>query len=170
VATLRGELARALRAPIVAHVLSVPVRAVRPRVTTAMLAARHPAYIVIDRPTFTLRLYQHLRLTLTRSPWGWLASSPRRATPHPRQAGQPLLVRAAFGVGGEPRRQGDPARPPGSAGRALDGDRRSRDGIYGTNEPWSIGSAASHGCIRMLVPDVIQLYSLTPLGSPVCVI
>jgi lipoprotein-anchoring transpeptidase ErfK/SrfK len=44
------------------------------------------------------------------------------------------------------------------------------DGIHGTNEPGSIGSAASHGCIRMLVPDVIQLYSLTPLGTPVYVL
>jgi lipoprotein-anchoring transpeptidase ErfK/SrfK len=44
------------------------------------------------------------------------------------------------------------------------------DGIHGTDEPSSIGSAASHGCIRMLVPDVIQLYSLTPLGTPVYVV
>jgi lipoprotein-anchoring transpeptidase ErfK/SrfK len=44
------------------------------------------------------------------------------------------------------------------------------DGIYGTNEPRSIGSAELHGCIGMLVRDVIQLYSLTPLGTPVSVI
>jgi lipoprotein-anchoring transpeptidase ErfK/SrfK len=44
------------------------------------------------------------------------------------------------------------------------------DGIHGTDEPGSIGSAASHGCIRMLVPDVIQLYSLAPLGAPVYVV
>jgi lipoprotein-anchoring transpeptidase ErfK/SrfK len=44
------------------------------------------------------------------------------------------------------------------------------DGIHGTDEPWSIGSAASHGCIRMLVPDVIQLYGMTPLGTPVWVV
>jgi lipoprotein-anchoring transpeptidase ErfK/SrfK len=44
------------------------------------------------------------------------------------------------------------------------------DGIHGTNEPESIGSAASHGCIRMLVPDVIALYRRAPLGTPVFVI
>ncbi len=44
------------------------------------------------------------------------------------------------------------------------------DGIHGTDEPGSIGSAASHGCIRMLVPDVIALFSITPLGAPVYVI
>jgi lipoprotein-anchoring transpeptidase ErfK/SrfK len=44
------------------------------------------------------------------------------------------------------------------------------DGIHGTDEPGSIGSAASHGCIRMLVPDVIQLYSMTPVGTPAYVV
>jgi lipoprotein-anchoring transpeptidase ErfK/SrfK len=40
-------------------------------------------------------------------------------------------------------------------------------GIHGTNEPFSIGSQASHGCIRMLVPDVIALYPRVPLGTTV---
>ena len=39
-------------------------------------------------------------------------------------------------------------------------------GIHGTAEPWSIGSRASHGCIRMRVPDVIDLYPRVPVGAP----
>jgi lipoprotein-anchoring transpeptidase ErfK/SrfK len=39
-------------------------------------------------------------------------------------------------------------------------------GIHGTAESSSIGSAASHGCIRMNVPDVIQLYDRVPLHTP----
>ena len=31
-------------------------------------------------------------------------------------------------------------------------------GIHGTDDSGSIGSAASHGCIRMRIPDVIDLY------------
>ena len=31
-------------------------------------------------------------------------------------------------------------------------------GIHGTDETWSIGRAASHGCIRMTIPDVEELY------------
>ena len=42
-------------------------------------------------------------------------------------------------------------------------------GIHGTAEPWSIGTRASHGCIRMLVPDVIDLYPRVPLGTPVLI-
>jgi len=40
-------------------------------------------------------------------------------------------------------------------------------GIHGTGEPWSIGTRASHGCIRMTVPDVIDLFNQVPMGAPV---
>ena len=42
--------------------------------------------------------------------------------------------------------------------------------IHGTNAPASIGSPASHGCVRMLNTDVIDLYSRVNLGAPVFVI
>jgi lipoprotein-anchoring transpeptidase ErfK/SrfK len=38
-------------------------------------------------------------------------------------------------------------------------------GIHGTLESASLGSAASHGCIRMAIPDVIQLFDQVPYGS-----
>ena len=40
-------------------------------------------------------------------------------------------------------------------------------GIHGTNNPSSIGKAVSHGCIRLHNEDVIEIYDLTPLGTPV---
>ncbi len=40
-------------------------------------------------------------------------------------------------------------------------------GIHGTNDPPSIGTAASHGCIRMHNEDVNELYDIVPLGTPV---
>ena len=40
-------------------------------------------------------------------------------------------------------------------------------GIHGTNEPNSIGKAASHGCIRMRNRDVEELFELTPVGVAV---
>ena len=43
-------------------------------------------------------------------------------------------------------------------------------GIHGTNEPASIGNAASHGCIRMHNNDVIDLYNIVPLGTVVQII
>jgi lipoprotein-anchoring transpeptidase ErfK/SrfK len=41
--------------------------------------------------------------------------------------------------------------------------------IHGTNEPTSIGKAASSGCIRMLNGDVAELYTLVKIGSEVTV-
>ena len=40
-------------------------------------------------------------------------------------------------------------------------------GIHGTDEPSSLGSAASHGCVRMAIPDVIELYDQVSVGTPV---
>ena len=38
-------------------------------------------------------------------------------------------------------------------------------GIHGTDNLDSLGTWASHGCIRMSVPDVKELYDLVPLWS-----
>src|SRR5579863_9225435 len=40
-------------------------------------------------------------------------------------------------------------------------------GIHGTNEPRSIGKAASHGCIRMAKRDLEDLYALVQVGDTV---
>ena len=41
------------------------------------------------------------------------------------------------------------------------------DGIHGTNEPKSIGKAASHGCIRMGKADLEEFYELVSVGDTV---
>ena len=40
-------------------------------------------------------------------------------------------------------------------------------GIHGTPSAWSIGSAASHGCIRMYIYQVEELFELVNVGTPV---
>lgn len=42
--------------------------------------------------------------------------------------------------------------------------------IHGTNEPWSIGTAASSGCIRMLNEEVEMLYDAIDIGTKVIVL
>ena len=39
--------------------------------------------------------------------------------------------------------------------------------IHGTNKPWSIGKAVSHGCFRMKNKDVMDLYSRVKKGDTV---
>jgi lipoprotein-anchoring transpeptidase ErfK/SrfK len=132
------------------------------------LPAEYPAYIIIDRPGFTLRLYDHLRLAHTypiavgraglETPPGLhhildKQVNPAWHVPHSSWAGS--LAGKVIPPG--------PDDPLVARWMAIDDQG---DGIHGTNEPGSIGSAASHGCIRMLVPDVIQLYGLTPPARP----
>ena len=40
-------------------------------------------------------------------------------------------------------------------------------GIHGTNEPWLIGKAISHGCVRMKNAAIAKVGRLAPTGSPV---
>jgi len=45
------------------------------------------------------------------------------------------------------------------------GLNRKGYGIHGTNEPRSIGRAASHGCIRMSNRDIAQFFELVRVGD-----
>jgi lipoprotein-anchoring transpeptidase ErfK/SrfK len=39
--------------------------------------------------------------------------------------------------------------------------------LHGTDVPSSIGSAASHGCVRLRNEDIETLYRIVPVGTPV---
>lgn len=74
-----------------------------------------------------------------------------------------------FRPGAEPVPYGDPANPLGT--RWIEWvDERGRSsgfGFHGTNEPDSIGGAASQGCIRMRDADVEELFEIAPKGAVV---
>lgn len=56
--------------------------------------------------------------------------------------------------------------------RALYLFQNGRDTLYrihGTSEPWTIGTRASSGCIRMFNEDVIDLYDRVAVGATVIV-
>ena len=57
-----------------------------------------------------------------------------------------------------------PANPLGSRWIGLS---QPHYGIHGTNEPRSIGKAASHGCIRMAKRDLEELFTLVQVGDTV---
>ena len=40
-------------------------------------------------------------------------------------------------------------------------------GIHGTNEQFAIGNSVSHGCVRMPNDAIVELFAVTPLGTPV---
>ena len=57
-----------------------------------------------------------------------------------------------------------PGNPVGTRWMGLS---KSGYGIHGTNEPRSIGKAASHGCIRMAKADLEEFYRLVAVGDTV---
>jgi lipoprotein-anchoring transpeptidase ErfK/SrfK len=62
--------------------------------------------------------------------------------------------------------------PPGRnnpLGRRWVGLNQKDFGIHGTNEPSSIGKAASHGCIRMRNRDIEQLFGMVARGDRVSI-
>ncbi|MBB5752144.1 L,D-transpeptidase [Prosthecomicrobium pneumaticum] len=65
------------------------------------------------------------------------------------------------------RMEGGPDNPLGARALYL-GDTLYR--IHGTNEPWTIGKAASSGCIRMRNEDVVDLYERVAVGTRVVVL
>jgi lipoprotein-anchoring transpeptidase ErfK/SrfK len=63
--------------------------------------------------------------------------------------------------------EGGPENPLGARAMYL-GSTLYR--IHGSNEPWTIGTAVSSGCIRMRNEDVIDLYDRVKVGAKVLVI
>ena len=61
---------------------------------------------------------------------------------------------------------GSPHNPMGVAAMTLEGGDYA---IHGTNRPGSVGGFVSYGCIRMLNPDITDLYDRVSVGTPVVV-
>jgi lipoprotein-anchoring transpeptidase ErfK/SrfK len=61
---------------------------------------------------------------------------------------------------------GAPNNPMGQAALTLRGGEYA---IHGTNRPESIGGFVSYGCIRMHNSDILELYRLVHVGTPVIV-
>ncbi len=67
--------------------------------------------------------------------------------------------------------KGGPGNPLGA--RAMyffQGKNDTQIRIHGTTQPWTIGTAASNGCFRMVNEHVIDLYDRVKPGAPVIVI
>jgi lipoprotein-anchoring transpeptidase ErfK/SrfK len=176
-----GEPGRTLQADALAASLEEAVQSpqnrtvqaqvdeVQPEITTAELAEQNPVYLTVDRSNFQLRLWEDLKLVKTYTvavgavgfdtPAGVYhienkAVNPAWSVPNSDWAGD---------LAGETIPGGSPDNPLKARWMGIfDGA-----GIHGTDDVASLGSAASHGCVRMSVPDVIELYDHVPVGTPI---
>jgi hypothetical protein len=174
VAVKRPLLERRLRTALLSvagpRTIAVPTRAVRPRWWTSTLQRHYGTLILVSRETFTLRLFKRLKLVRTyriavgrqglETPAGFYEINDKQVNPSwhvPQSSWAGNLAGRVIPPGPD-----DPIKA-----RWLgfyDGA-----GIHGTTDTWSLGSAASHGCVRMAIPDVEQLYDLVPLHTPIYV-
>jgi lipoprotein-anchoring transpeptidase ErfK/SrfK len=149
--------------------VTVPVKTVEPDVTKADLAARYPTYLTVDESSFTLTLFKDLKVAKT---YTVAVGQPAYPTPTGLYSIQSKQVDPVWSVpnsdwAGELAGtvvQGGTAENPLKARwmGITDGA-----GIHGTDDVGSLGSAASHGCVRMAVPDVEALYDQVPIGTPI---
>jgi lipoprotein-anchoring transpeptidase ErfK/SrfK len=150
--------------------LAIPVRPVRPRIGLYGLSRRYSTYILVSRETFTLRLFKHLKLVKTyRIAVGriGLETPAGEYTINDKQINPSWHVPLSSWAGDLAGRIIPPGPDDPIKARWLgffDGA-----GIHGTDEISSIGTAASHGCIRMTIPDVEDLYPRVPLHTPIYV-
>ena len=173
-AVKRPMLERELRSALLSfdgrRTIAVPTKPVHPRWWTSTLKRHYGTYILVSRETFTLRLYKNLQLAKTyRIAVGraGLETPAGEYTINDKQINPSWHVPLSSWAGALAGR----VIPPGP-----DDPIKSRwlgffdgAGIHGTVDTWSIGTAASHGCIRMTIPDVEDLYPRVPLGSPIYV-
>jgi lipoprotein-anchoring transpeptidase ErfK/SrfK len=70
------------------------------------------------------------------------------------------MVQLQSGIG----MKGGPENPLGARAMYLwSGNKDTLYRIHGTNEPWTIGTNVSSGCIRLTNEDIIDLYNRTPI-------
>ncbi|HEV7845755.1 MAG TPA: L,D-transpeptidase/peptidoglycan binding protein [Thermoleophilaceae bacterium] len=168
-ASLEQRIAQALTVPGVKRSVRAPVRIIKPKVTQTQLAAKYPVLLIADRYAYRLRLYKDLQLSKEYTvavgavgfdtPAGLYhiqnkAVDPAWHVPNSDWAGD---LAGTIVPGGTPE---NPLKARWLG--IFDGA-----GIHGTDETYSLGSAASHGCIRMAIPDVIELYDQVPVGAPI---
>jgi lipoprotein-anchoring transpeptidase ErfK/SrfK len=165
---LRAKLESAVQSPNRRTVVA-PVERVEPQVTTGELAAQYPTYLTVDRSSFELTLWKDLEPAKTYTvaigaqgfdtPAGLYAIQNKQVdpvwnVPDADWAGDLAGTTVPGGVPENPLRE----RWMG----IYDGA-----GIHGTDDVGSLGSAASHGCVRMAIPDVIELYDQVDVGTPI---
>jgi len=166
------RLTRAIERRLVtpgARTVHLRPRITRPKVTTAQLAKRNPAIIVVNRAAFRLTLYKDLKPTRTyriavgraglETPGGLYHVQDKQTNP----AWHVPKSDWAGKLAGKVIAPDDPANPIKARWMGI----YNGAGIHGTDALSSLGTAASHGCIRMAIPDVIQLFDQVPVGAPV---
>lgn len=150
------------------HAIKAKVRSVAPEVTKQEVAAEYPSYLTLDRNSYTLRLWKNLKLAKT---YTVAVGAEGFATPEGLYQIESMEENPVWNVpesdwAGSLAGQTIPPGPSNPIKARWMGIFEGA-GIHGTEETSSLGTAASHGCVRMAIPDVEELYDEVEIGTPV---
>ncbi|CAA9485418.1 MAG: hypothetical protein AVDCRST_MAG67-2083 [uncultured Solirubrobacteraceae bacterium] len=169
--TLAKQVAAALVDPRITRVFKPRLISVKPKVNADKLRKSASTVITIEQSSFTLRLFKRLKVVKR---YKVAVGLPDYPTPRGLFAIQSKQVNPVWSVPNSPW-AGELAGTTVTGGSAQNPLKArwlgvsGSVGIHGTGQDYSIGTRASHGCIRMHVDDVIALYKRVPLGTPVLI-
>jgi lipoprotein-anchoring transpeptidase ErfK/SrfK len=168
---LARRVGRTLGDPARPRVMKPKLRHVKAKITTKNLASRYGTIVTIDRGNFRLRLFKRLKLAKS---YPVAVGQPAYPTPTGRFSISNKAVNPAWTAPNAPwaGAYANEVVPGGSAENPLKARWMgivNGVGVHGTSATGSIGTAASHGCIRMTVADVVDLYPRVPVGTPVLI-
>jgi len=169
---LHRQIDAAIASPDAPRSFAATTRKLRPAVTTAQLAKENAVVLIANRAANTLRLYRDLKLEKT---YGIAAGQPKYPTPTGRFTIANKTVDPTWSVprstwAGDLAGKVIPGGAPENPLKARWMGITDGVGIHGTSDDGSIGSNASHGCLRMHVPDVIDLYPRVPVGTKILIV
>ena len=150
------------------HTIVARVHATKPEVTKQEVAAEYPSYLTLDRGSYTLRLWEGLKLAKT---YTVAVGQEGLETPEGLYSIQEKQENPTWNVpesdwAGSLAGQSIPPGPSNPIKARWMGIYEGA-GIHGTEETASLGSAASHGCVRMSIADVEELYDRVEVGTPI---
>ncbi len=168
-AKLRSDIEEALVAETDRRIVTAPVKRIKPKVTGERLAGEYPVVVTVDRGGYRLSLFKQLKRVKVypiavgqaglETPAGLYKIQNKAVNPAWHVPDSPW----AGSLAGTVIPGGVPENPIKARWLGIyDGV-----GVHGTDARGSIGSNASHGCIRMLVEDVQKLYDAVPVGTPI---
>ncbi len=168
-AKLRSDIRRALVSETERRIVTAPIKPIQPKVTGAKLAARYPVVVTVDRGAYRLSLFRGLERVRV---YPIAVGQAGLETPAGLYKIQNKAVNPAWHVpnsdwAGDLAGTVIPGGAPNNPIRARWLGIYDGVGVHGTDARGSIGSNASHGCIRMLIEDVEKLYDEVPIGTPI---
>lgn len=168
---LRTRIVRAFETPGSKRRIKARVEVIKPKVTEAEVWAKNPVIVTVAHDAQTVRVFRRGDVVAT---YRVAVGQDKYPTPRGRFAVDRKEVNPVWNVpdsgwagsmAGQTIPGGDPRNPLVARWVGISGPV----GFHGTKDLGSLGSRASHGCVRMNPSDVIDLHDRVEVGTPILI-